>query len=103
MEKRKPGRPKSDVHKEWRSISVPKELWDKLSIQAKCEGTTIGKLATEHILGNMVQHDHPERCHGASDGECSWVRCPQLRDNEPAKTGRHCPLDNREAEEEYEF
>lgn len=35
----------------------------------------------------------PERCHGARDGDCIWEHCPQLRDNEPATTGRHCPLD----------
>lgn len=40
------------------------------------------------------------RCHGASDGECSWHSCPQLRDGEPGKTGRHCPLDTEEVDEE---
>jgi hypothetical protein len=35
-----------------------------------------------------------ERCHASrGDGECSWSSCPQLRDDEPAKTDRHCPLD----------
>ena len=33
-------------------------------------------------------------CHAAKDGECNWEHCPQLRDGEPKKTGRHCPLDN---------
>lgn len=33
-------------------------------------------------------------CHGDRDGDCSWADCPQLRDNEPHQTGRHCPLDN---------
>jgi hypothetical protein len=37
-----------------------------------------------------------ERCAGARDGECIDPRCPQNRDGEPAKTGRHCPLDNWE-------
>jgi len=27
------------------------------------------------------------------DGDCTWAECPQLRDGEPAKTGRHCPRD----------
>lgn len=31
-------------------------------------------------------------CHSASDGECDWSECPQIRAGEPAKTGRHCPL-----------
>jgi hypothetical protein len=32
-------------------------------------------------------------CYAAKDGECHWASCPQLRDGEPAATGRHCPLD----------
>lgn len=35
-----------------------------------------------------------ERCHGGRDGDCFDTRCPQLRDGEPEKTGRHCPLDD---------
>lgn len=37
-----------------------------------------------------------ERCHSHKDGDCTWPACPQLRDNEPAATGRHCPLDDGE-------
>jgi hypothetical protein len=33
-------------------------------------------------------------CHADGDGHCTWEECPQLRDGEPAKSGRHCPLDN---------
>lgn len=33
-------------------------------------------------------------CHGGRDGDCFWKHCPQLRDNEPEQSGRHCPLDN---------
>lgn len=32
-------------------------------------------------------------CHSDRDGDCSWCNCPQNRDGEPHKTGRHCPLD----------
>jgi hypothetical protein len=32
------------------------------------------------------------QCHSDSDGECDWPDCPQLRDGEPEKTGRSCPL-----------
>ncbi|HDL7013678.1 TPA: hypothetical protein PXM26_002012 [Yersinia enterocolitica] len=35
-----------------------------------------------------------ERCAAARDGECHHKDCPQLRDNEPVATGRHCPIDN---------
>lgn len=38
-------------------------------------------------------------CHAGRDGECHWRRCPQLRDNEPNATGRHCPLDKEDEEE----
>lgn len=37
-------------------------------------------------------------CHAARDGECIWSDCPQLRDDEPRKSGRHCPLDKGEEE-----
>lgn len=39
-------------------------------------------------LGDLASH-----CRGARDGECSWKHCPQIRDGEPHKTRRHCPLD----------
>lgn len=38
------------------------------------------------------------RCAASRDGECAHRDCPQLRDNEPGKTGRHCPLDVSEDE-----
>lgn len=34
-----------------------------------------------------------ERCHANRDGDCSHKNCPQLRDGEPEKSGRHCPID----------
>lgn len=37
--------------------------------------------------------DYPH-CQAGSDGECFWPHCPQIRDGEPEKTGRHCPIDN---------
>ena len=41
-----------------------------------------------------------QHCHAAhSDGECMWKQCPQLRDGEPEKTGRTCPLPWREDDE----
>lgn len=38
------------------------------------------------------------RCHSGQDGDCSWSLCPQNRDGEPVKSGRHCPLDYQEDE-----
>ena len=37
----------------------------------------------------------PPACHAGRDGECNWSACPQERDGEPAKSGRHCPIDWR--------
>lgn len=40
------------------------------------------------------------KCQSDDDGDCDWGHCPQLRDNEPHATGRHCPLDGDDSEEE---
>jgi hypothetical protein len=37
-------------------------------------------------------------CGASRDGECGKSWCPQLRDNEPGRSGRHCPLDMGEDE-----
>ena len=38
-------------------------------------------------------------CHaGRQDGECNWKHCPQARDGESARSGRHCPLDRHDPE-----
>jgi hypothetical protein len=36
------------------------------------------------------------RCQADGDGDCMWKLCPQHRDGEPRKSGRHCPLDKSE-------
>lgn len=41
----------------------------------------------------------PERCQAGKDGDCIDPCCPQLRDGEPAKRGRHCPLDVRDSDD----
>lgn len=45
------------------------------------------------IFDIMKNTSYIPDCHAGSDGECNWKICPQLRDGEPDKTGRHCPLD----------
>ncbi len=53
-------------------------------------------LATVRRLG-LVDPEHwtDSACHASrGDGECNWARCPQIQEGEPAKTGRHCPLDH---------
>jgi hypothetical protein len=34
-------------------------------------------------------------CHAGRDGACGWRGCPQIRENEPHTSGRHCPFDRR--------
>lgn len=53
------------------------------------------ELATEQ-LGNESAEDH---CRAARDGECFWEKCPQIRDGEPKRSGRSCPLRWLEDEE----
>jgi hypothetical protein len=46
------------------------------------------KEAVQWIARQPLTH-----CAAAMDGDCSHAQCPQRRDGEPDKTGRHCPLD----------
>lgn len=39
------------------------------------------------------------RCAASRDGDCYHPQCPQEPDGEPAKSGRHCPIDTREDDE----
>ena len=40
------------------------------------------------------------RCAAGRDGDCFHPQCPQHRDGEPVKSGRHCPIDIREEEDD---
>ncbi len=42
----------------------------------------------------MTEPEKENRCHAARDGDCIWQDCPQNRDGEPRKSGRHCPYDH---------
>lgn len=43
--------------------------------------------------GQRIDKRPGQFCHADDDGDCTWTECPQLRDGEPAKSRRHCPLD----------
>jgi len=32
------------------------------------------------------------RCQVHDDGSCTWEPCPQVRDDEPNRSGRPCPI-----------
>jgi hypothetical protein len=60
---------------------------------------TYFKVAYQRAVKEEGERANPEeRCHADSDGDCEWHGCPQLRDGEPAKSGRHCPLDKPDPE-----
>jgi len=48
----------------------------------------------------QIQDAQLEHCAAGKDGECNHKQCPQLRDNEPENSGRHCPIDNREEDDD---
>jgi hypothetical protein len=59
------------------------------------EETMTGEQKLPAVAGPLdgpVGRLKPERCHAGKDGDCMHQSCPQLRDSEPHKTGRHCPL-----------
>ena len=37
----------------------------------------------------MTNHDY---CHAEDDGSCEWCGCQQVRDGEPERSGRTCPM-----------
>ncbi|QEG28302.1 hypothetical protein GobsT_30790 [Gemmata obscuriglobus] len=59
--------------------------------------------ATRAALGLVpVTRPNSGYCHSGRDGDCNDGECPQLRDGEPEKTGRHCPLDMHDDERGYQ-
>lgn len=54
---------------------------------------TRARIESEAMATKWPAAGHPH-CQAGSDGDCLWPHCPQVRDDEPAKTGRHCPIDN---------
>jgi hypothetical protein len=61
------------------------------------EGNTYRTARISHI--ETIPSD--EFCHADRDGDCNHKDCPQLRDGEPHKSGRSCPLnwgDDNDAE-----
>ena len=56
----------------------------------------MSEFTDEEILASYPIDAH---CHAQRDGDCEWDDCPQLRDGEPMKSGRPCPLDVRDHED----
>jgi hypothetical protein len=77
-----------------KALTLPDELlaeWDAKDLIA--ELVARGAVVIE-IPSNLlpVELQAYRRCQAHKDGECTWALCPQIRDGEPKKSGRHCPL-----------
>ncbi len=48
-----------------------------------------------------LYHNKLNYCQSGSDGECNHPGCPQIKDHEPHRTGRSCPLPHWTDDEEY--
>lgn len=57
------------------------------------KGVVIQDKYTYHKVYYDPQRRMMTRCEADDDGYCTWKDCPQLKDNEPEKSNRHCPLD----------
>ncbi len=55
----------------------------------------IGLTPTVRLTWYRQQLAAQGHCMANRDGDCDWEECPQLRDDEPHRSGRHCPRDNR--------
>lgn len=81
--------------------------WDLGCLPHNGDGNTrlaeiIGDLALAQEPGEQKDNAAPLTCCAADqDGECNHAQCPQLRDDEPARSNRHCPLDNRSNDSDY--
>jgi hypothetical protein len=87
-----------DVSKTWSATVYAVQMVDGYS-RSRCVwygNRYRSREAAEKAAAKIVKREQRTEsltCRGGRDGECSWKLCPQLRDNEPMKTGRHCPLD----------
>lgn len=63
------------------------------SVLDLCPSCTRARGVPEELAAPPAVDLATSLCHAGSDGECTWVACPQLADREPRSTGRHCPLD----------
>jgi len=57
------------------------------------------KSKIHETIRNYFKKKNNQYCHANNDGDCYWKNCPQLKDGEPEKTGRHCPLDKENNDE----
>ena len=85
----------------WLGVSVEdQETADqRVPVLLQCEAV-LHYVSAEPLLGHIEWGHSIHHCHAGRDGECYWPSCPQTRDNEPHKTGRSCPYNDWETDEE---
>lgn len=85
----------------WRGDIIPRSE-QEVALAEDGERFREAREGKAQTIANRERYEDRERCKAArSDGECWWAECPQLRDGEPAKTGRHCPIDTWPDETEW--
>lgn len=92
-----------ELAEQGRAERLATQVMDGVAVPCEKHGPTRERVAAalKIIANRSERYEDRDRCHAArSDGECSWSECPQLRDGEPGKTGRHCPLDTWSDEDE---
>lgn len=74
----------------------------ELRVHKDCVKRAIGDGYTEARPTATEQKESGKpltHCAAGRDGECAHAQCPQHRDREPGKSGRHCPLDTQQDED----
>lgn len=75
-----------------RSVGIV-EAFDAVAAEAR--RLLVRTPAVGDAVSRAMAYPHRSgRCRAGSDGDCDWPGCPQVRDGEPEKTGRPCPLLN---------
>jgi len=73
-------------------------LEDNSNVKPVCRCSTTILMRSGCQCGMLLELESCSAAGRNSDGDCFDPRCPQLRDGEPEKTGRHCPLDTKDDE-----
>jgi len=82
-----------------RRLDGPKLEWDdNLGRACSAEVRHFDSITRTEVQPAPPPQQPLNGCAAGRDGDCTHSQCPQLRDREPATTGRSCPL-WREAEE----
>ncbi|UCF25211.1 MAG: hypothetical protein JSV72_07345 [Ralstonia sp.] len=82
-------------HYDWffyRGVLGPFNMWES----ARDKMTAWRGFAQPPAMTGSGKPETPislKRCAAGQDGECCHALCPQIRDGEPKRSGRHCPLD----------